>query len=364
MAIAELNGQSGTNIEIHVTQNELDIIESVVQQCGFSAISKMGHFKRAFQMAEGMRILNAHITEKMMKDIMVLQGTKLGFRTDKDTSGGYSIDVVKRCFIEATMYGAYPVGNEWNIIAGNTYLTKEFYTRMLNEFPGLRYSPHPGVPAMANGGALVPYVVEWILDGKPGKLERIQHTEDGQAFDERIPVKVNGGMGADAILGKATRKMFKAVFDLLSGVQTPDGDLDDAINVTSTEAPPRKLDDLTQKLNAGKAAAAKADPAPVEREPGDDGDEGIDDTRAQDFQPDVVDTEGGEITPWDNYGMALAEAQDVTRVNGLHSKALRELCHGKEDEARAQQMADQRRAQLTSNRGERSNKPGQQKSLV
>lgn len=258
--VQKTQAQPKTEIVLRVSEQQLANVESIVDQCGFAAVTHLGHFTRAIRMATGIRMLREAITKEMMLDIMALQNTKLGFRTDhtgrNNTPNGYTEDVVKTCFIEAMMYGALPVGNEWNIIADSTYLTKEFYTRKLNELPGLEYVPMPGVPVIEEGGkrARVPFVVSWAYRGRPGKLERVLRkfkNESGveEMHDERIPVRVNSGMGDDAVIGKATRKMFKAVYDLLSGIQTPDGDLDDAIDVESRPAA-KSLEQLTERLTS------------------------------------------------------------------------------------------------------------------
>lgn len=47
-------------------------------------------------------------------------------------------------------------------------------------------------------------------------------------------------MGADAIVGKAERKLCKRVHDLVSGISTPDGEAGDEINITP-ENPAKRL---------------------------------------------------------------------------------------------------------------------------
>lgn len=291
-------------IAIKAQESELAAIEEIVSQCGLSALAQAPHIYRAMKMAAGIRMLRAAITDTIMGEIMELQGTRLGFRTDKDTNQGYPIDVVKDCFIESLICNANPVGNEWNIIAANTYLTKEYYTRQLDELPGLRYIPKPGVPTMAGDkGALVPFVVEYELNGVKGTYERILNKTKGadgseQIFDERICVRVNSGMGIDAILGKATRKAFKALFERLTGLATPDGDLDDSKTIDGQVMPAKSLNDLTAKLESQNGGTKK------EREPGDEDDE-----------PHV----GGELP--DLRGLAIDNGCPANRIDGVLAAA-------------------------------------------
>jgi hypothetical protein len=60
---------------------------------------------------------------------------------------------------------------------------------------------------------LVPMRAEWRLNGVPHLL-RCEATSEG---DFRIPVIENEGMGIDAVLGKARRKLFAKIFSRLTG---------------------------------------------------------------------------------------------------------------------------------------------------
>jgi len=171
------------------------------------------------------------ITPRMMQDVMALMNTPLGFRTDRDPARGsksapYGADVVKDVIIAALMDDARLVGNEFNIISGQYYRTKEQLERKVREYPGLREFRYAlGVPITQSGGALVSAWASWKLDGAADRIDCAQ--KDG--FDSRIPVRVNEGQGADAILGKATRKLLYRVLKRLSGndLGDPDSEADD-----------------------------------------------------------------------------------------------------------------------------------------
>jgi hypothetical protein len=195
-------------------------LDGIVKECNLSNMTAEQAFESAFRMAAGVQKLRLTITPAMMKDIMALQGTALGFRTDKDRDGGYTVEVVKDCAIEAVLRGFRLVGNEINIIAGRMYGTKEGFARLVREFEGITdLRLLPGVPRMQNGGALVTYKATWNFDGVPNKLER------------EFAIRVNSGMGADAITGKATRKMLAAIYGQLTGSEhaLPEGEVGDEI---------------------------------------------------------------------------------------------------------------------------------------
>lgn len=242
------NGKSTAVVKFDV--KDVEHLDQVADDCRLSVKESSGCFARTFAMANGMRDLKAAIKPEMMSAIMELQGSSLGFRTDKDaTQQQYPIEAVKECLIEATLRGARPVGNEFNIIAGRCYLTKEYFQRAVGEFEGLTdLRLHPGVPTTAPNGALVPYSATWKLNGKEQSLERRQRKVGDDVLDERIPVKVNAGMGADAILGKATRKMLAAIYGMLTGsAVAPDGEVEESAVIDVTPAKPQPSLDLNEE---------------------------------------------------------------------------------------------------------------------
>lgn len=71
-----------------------------------------------------------------------------------------------------------------------------------------------------------------------------------------IPVRVNAGMGADAILGKATRKASAWLYNELTHAGIADGDAEG-------DAPCARLWSPQRALNAPAASAPTAAPAPA-----------------------------------------------------------------------------------------------------
>jgi hypothetical protein len=201
-------------------------IEAAIQGCGIANIADLSHVKQAVRLAQGLRALRAALSDDFVREVLLpLQGTKLGFLTDKDRNEdgspgpGYPIAVVRDCSTVALIHGFNIVGNEFNIIANGFYGTQAGFDRKVREFPGLsHFVEQRGVPVMhQEKGALVPYVVSWRLHGKPMSIEFVL-TKDGDAtLDTRIPVTVNRRMGVDAILGKARRKMLFSVYQRLTG---------------------------------------------------------------------------------------------------------------------------------------------------
>lgn len=174
---------------------------------------------RAFVIAHSIEAIRGALTNEIMQDVMRLQNSPLGFKTDKQ-GGGYPVETVRDCVTQALIRGLRITGNEFNIIAGNLYVTKEGCKRAVREFPGLTDLKYqPGVPkTQGDVGALVDCKASWKLDGVPDEMR----CEGPYA----IPVRINKGMGADAILGKAESKMFRRIYDRLtsSELSLPDPD--------------------------------------------------------------------------------------------------------------------------------------------
>jgi len=181
-----------------------------------------GKMSRALAIADAMQELRQLVTQQMLERVKFLQGTDLGFRTDRDDKGdkgGYPFETLRDVLIEAAVRGYSPAGNEFNIIAGRFYATKNGLERKVREFPGLRdLRLVEGVPQKMSDGALVEYYAEWSLNGRQDEIKCCQNG----ASDTRIACRVNAGMGIDAILGKAKRKMLTRIYSRLTGsLQSP-----------------------------------------------------------------------------------------------------------------------------------------------
>jgi hypothetical protein len=181
-----------------------------------------GQLSRAALLAEGIHALQRAVTGEILTCLARLQGSRLGFLTDRDDQGGYAPDVLRRVLVEALLRGLYPVGNEFNILAGNLYITQAGYARLVRELPGLTdLEIVPGLPVVRDGQTCVRVAARWKYHGAPGQLS------DGDGKPGRVfAIRVNAKMGVDAVAGKAIRKALKAVYDQLLGAafSLPDPD--------------------------------------------------------------------------------------------------------------------------------------------
>ena len=279
-------------------ENALIKIDEVLAEHAITNLEQMPTMARSIAMARGLGQLRGLIKGAILDDICHLAGTPLGFKTDKDGKGEkYSKEVIRDCAIEGMLRGAQLVGNQINIIAGRCYLTKEFFEHQLARLvQNLRVTE--GVPQTYPSGALVPMHATWIYQGKPDRIDCVKG--EGEQ-DTRICVKVNAGMGADAILGKAYRKLYKRIYVRVTGSDW-----------MIEEEPP---EEITQAI---------ATDSPTEEEP-------IDDFTA-------------ELTI---YG-------DLSSVSAYES-AMAERCRSAKELKILSQACERRREQIRGNRGERSN---------
>lgn len=211
----------------NIDENALVAMDQAIESCSLAALQSLSPVRRTLVLARGMQTLRRHMTGQVMDDIRGLANTRLGFLTDRPpgatdkhgkTLKPYSDDVLRDCIIDGMLRGASPIGNEINVIAGSCYLTRQYFERTLATWPGLSgLRIVEGVPAtsVSSGGALVPMRASWSLYGACDEIV-CDKTADG---DYRIPVRINAGMGADAILGKGKRKLLAKVVARLSGSQ-------------------------------------------------------------------------------------------------------------------------------------------------
>lgn len=230
---------------ITIDEKTVIAIEQACEQCNLARLATLSPIRRTLALARGMQIIRSHLVGPVMKDIMALANTPLGFLTDRKPGTKtkdnkevtpYSEAVIRDAVVEGMLRGASIIGNEMNVLVGRCYLTKSYFERAVREWPGLTHlAITEGVPTRTSSSkyVLVPMRATWRLGGIPQEL-RCEHTSE---VDSRIPVMENEGMGADAVLGKAKRKLFAKIFARLAGSDwiAEQTEMDgDAVDVEST----------------------------------------------------------------------------------------------------------------------------------
>jgi len=206
--------------------NTIQEIEKVSKRYQLSTIEAGSEFERALTIAQGISELENIITDDVMKPIMYLKGHKLGFRTDEKENKKYSLSEVKKCFIEATLRGLSPAGNQWNIIAGNMYCTREGFTSLLQNLPGFTdfiFNLDPPKLDNESKSQIVNFWAKWKMNGVE------------QAIEGKIPLISHSSTSVDALLGKAERKLKYRVFTAATGSKiTSDDEEKDASEYDQT----------------------------------------------------------------------------------------------------------------------------------
>ena len=262
-----------------------------------------GQFKIMALRAKTMSLINTVMDDEFIANVArFCQNSRLGFLTDRPDVGnglakdgkpaGYPPHVLRTCLMEAAIAGLLINGNEFNIIGGNMYTA-------INGFRGLfrrdtRFSDLKidlGTPSYENSGAtdrygepivraIVKASATWSFRGKPDSMTGVV-----------IPIRVNKGMGDDAILGKAERKLLSRVYNQVVGMNLYDGDANDADSaqapaIAATEAAsPQVVKKRIRKAEAGEVGVEPPKPSDsVNAEGGDN---------ANGQEPEA----GGEPTP-------------------------------------------------------------------
>jgi hypothetical protein len=176
-------------------------------------------FSTAIMLSQGIAALRELLDDGVMTEIMRLSNSPLGFMTDRPSEKKpepYRIGDVRDAIIEASLRGFRVCGNEFNIIAGRFYGAKAGLHRKVISYPGVTdFKETFGIPKLAGDkGAIVVAKATWKLNGIKDALER------------EFAIRVNSQMGVDAIIGKSQRKLYAAVLNQLSGVITPDGEVE------------------------------------------------------------------------------------------------------------------------------------------
>ena len=231
-------------VQLAVSDNIISKLDELAKQ-GALAQTMSEQFKQAFIIAQCVQDLRNLLTPQVMKSIMPLQNSPLGFVTDKPE--GYKEEVVRDCLIEAIINGVRPVGNEFNILCSRCYITKNGMKHKLKSIPGLYRNITPGLPKSTpdGTGAVVVMSIDWTYNGVQQKK------------DLALAIRVNRGMGADAIIGKATRKASAWLYEEVTGNSVNEGDASES--APFIEAKP--VSAIEEKPEDGNVTAKPIPPA-------------------------------------------------------------------------------------------------------
>lgn len=240
-------------------------------------IAKAGDvIERAVAVANGLQLCRQLVRDKL-ELFKSLAGSQLGFAVDnpgKTTDAQY-IDAISQALLE----GVQPTGNHFAIIAGRYYLQlpgwEARWAKIADEAPDIRLGTIETISDPRwddNAKRSVPGIARVEAEGfvsVTGQIYEVKYRDNRAAthgMDQRLVIRVNNGMGEDAILGKARARILKALWRVYNGEKPPSATDDDtpvSETVVSVQAAPAiaglaepsKLDRWQMDLEATEAVA-------------------------------------------------------------------------------------------------------------
>lgn len=247
LPVAHVNGLALSKSNIEALNNIGNEIATVINDCLPATSAKDQNFQTAITIAIGVSNLrHLFLTSKELKAVVLsMSNNRLGFLTDRTPaiiarnkrtnrypSVPYSYEELIDPVIEALMKGYRITNNEFNVISGQFYAAKNGLYRQIREYPNLTYFTYNNsniVYGQDRQIAIVKCWSNWIINGEKFSI-------GVEAGDElTLQIKVNAGMGDDAVLGKSHSKLFKRILERITGNATPESTDADIINITPTD---------------------------------------------------------------------------------------------------------------------------------
>lgn len=235
-------------------------------------IAKAGDvIERAVAVATGLQLCRQLVRDKL-ELFKSLAGSQLGFAVDnpgKTTDAQY-IDAISQALLE----GVQPTGNHFAIIAGRYYLQlpgwEARWAKIADEAPDIRLGTIETISDPRwdeNAKRSVPGIARVEAEGfvsVAGQIYEVRYRDNRSAthgMDQRLVIRVNSGMGEDAILGKARARILKALWRVYNGEKPPSATEDDtpvaetvvsvaAAPVIAGPSEPSKLDRWSMELES------------------------------------------------------------------------------------------------------------------
>jgi hypothetical protein len=196
-------------------------------------LAESEEFFKPIVMAMAIQELKQALTPEAIAAVHELEGTALGFKTDK-FDGKYGDETIRMCVIEAMLRGVSIVGNQFNVIKGNFYIARNGWEAKLRKAGCTQIVPTIGKP-------------EDVLLGTPNDKGNRQITatfaaqatcvKDGKRYpasavaadgiDGRIEVSAFGKdlqACIDGLKGKAEARILKKLFFLACDATELDDD--------------------------------------------------------------------------------------------------------------------------------------------
>lgn len=219
------------NEKVKALARSLDTAAEELQQAWLTE----GNFARTIAYGMAVSKMREALDKNVMTSLIKLKNSKLGFRTDETNGNVYPVEVVRDCIIDAATLGLQCTGNQFNIISGSTYVTKEGFTYLLRgltrsgQLKNMKFIYHPAeIKESSTQGTrrdgtqyqkieregLAKVDVSWEFNGVSGSQQL------------EFVIRVNAGMSQDAVIGKAERKAKAWLYNHLTDQDISDGEME------------------------------------------------------------------------------------------------------------------------------------------
>jgi hypothetical protein len=234
------------NAPTHLTKDSATkgmlAIQATAEQVQQELLSAEG-FGKTLAIATGLVAIQEAMTDETVAVLKALEGTDVGFKTDKDHLGsGYGSQTIKACAVRALLNGAYLHGNEFNIIAGGCYLTQQYYLRKLREYPNVTdVQIDVDIPCVDSSRPAVKENYTMLVGGYAccrvnGRKVEIYARESTKFGDQRMAVSAYKA-DIDQAQGKARKRLAQRLFERIAGVDiSDDSEMEDSVLVVEPEA--------------------------------------------------------------------------------------------------------------------------------
>lgn len=212
----------------------------------------VNNFGAAFMATAVITRLRSLLTDEMIEKVFrPLADTRVGFMTDRRPTAKnprptpYSNAEIRDAIIEGATLGLLPTGNQFNIIAGRMYPTKEGFTALLTKM-GVKYIISVGADTNR-------------IQGYAEMICRVDYSYNGEknGFNLTATVRKDDYSSPDQLRGKAERRAKKALYEYITGCDVGDADEDSS----------RQIEDAHYEVIKDNANQQKMPEAPAAPQP-------------------------------------------------------------------------------------------------
>lgn len=219
---------------------------------------KLSGIQLTFAKMTVVEMIEKVLDKEFMEKVMKLQNKPYGFKTDCDLKKNppeqYPEAVVKNCVIQAILHGAEITGNEFNILGGNTYFTKEFCENYI-----IKNKIHQKLvigfsKKTTDGIWVVPVTISWIDPRDTTKTWKSEKLD--------IPVNKFEKTKEDTLRGQAKRDALAWLISTIRETPIPIGDADKSV-VIDTEYTEEKPQETKSEIVNEPVAAPVQETIPI-----------------------------------------------------------------------------------------------------